>query len=326
MLMTASLLLAAITGGEASDVKLVEPVARIWDKGPHNAFTDLIRHQDRWLCVFREGKGHAAGAGEIRVIASKDGKTWASIALIAQKDIDLRDPHISVASDGRLMIIGGAAVPASRDPLKDHYSFASFSKDGVAWTEPQRVSDSWHWLWRVTWHKGTAYGVAYISKGGKDRKYQASLFNGKDGASFKKVTDFDLPQATEATLRFDGDTLLCLQRRDGSPNSAHLGISQVPYTTWKWHDLGQYFGGPDFIQAKDGSWWACGRILEKGKHQTALCRLDVKSGKLLPVLTLPSGGDNSYPGMVWNGDELWISYYSSHEGKSNIYLAKVKVK
>jgi hypothetical protein len=42
-----------------------------------------------------------------------------------------------------------------------------------------------------------------------------------------------------------------------------------------------------------------------------------------PVLTLPSGGDCSYPGMVWHDDRLWISYYSSHEGKTSIYLAKV---
>ena len=31
-------------------------VRKIWDKAPHNAFTDLVRFQDRWFCVFREGK------------------------------------------------------------------------------------------------------------------------------------------------------------------------------------------------------------------------------------------------------------------------------
>ena len=42
-----------------------------------------------------------------------------------------------------------------------------------------------------------------------------------------------------------------------------------------------------------------------------------------PVLTLPSGGDTSYAGMVWHNDLLWVSYYSSHEGKTSIYLAKI---
>jgi hypothetical protein len=45
-----------------------------------------------------------------------------------------------------------------------------------------------------------------------------------------------------------------------------------------------------------------------------------------PVLTLPSGGDTSYAGMVWHGDLLWVSYYASHEGKTAIYLARVKVR
>src|SRR5205085_7380324 len=44
-----------------------------------------------------------------------------------------------------------------------------------------------------------------------------------------------------------------------------------------------------------------------------------------PVLTLPSGGDTSYAGLVWHEGLLWVSYYSSHEGKASIYLAKVRL-
>ena len=29
--------------------------------------------------------------------------------------------------------------------------------------------------------------------------------------------------------------------------------------------------------------------------------------------------------MVWHDGVLWMSYYSSHEGKAKIYLAKVKL-
>lgn len=47
---------------------------------------------------------------------------------------------------------------------------------------------------------------------------------------------------------------------------------------------------------------------------------------LEPVLELPSGGDCSYPGMVWHDGMLWVSYYSTHEdGKTSIYLAKVRL-
>ncbi len=51
-------------------------------------------------------------------------------------------------------------------------------------------------------------------------------------------------------------------------------------------------------------------------------------GKLTPYCDLPSGGDCSYPAAVLAGDEtlggeILVSYYSSHEGSTNIYLAGV---
>ena len=47
--------------------------------------------------------------------------------------------------------------------------------------------------------------------------------------------------------------------------------------------------------------------------------------QLIEVLELPSGGDTSYAGMVLKDGILWVSYYSSHEGKTSIYLAKVGI-
>jgi hypothetical protein len=45
------------------------------------------------------------------------------------------------------------------------------------------------------------------------------------------------------------------------------------------------------------------------------------------MLELPSGGDCSYPGLLWHDDSLHVTYYSSHEGgKAAVYYAKVKLK
>ena len=38
-------------------------VAKIWDAGKHNAFTDLIRWHDKWYCTFRESDAHVGGDG-----------------------------------------------------------------------------------------------------------------------------------------------------------------------------------------------------------------------------------------------------------------------
>ncbi|HMP58434.1 MAG TPA: hypothetical protein PKD86_03680 [Gemmatales bacterium] len=66
------------------------------------------------------------------------------------------------------------------------------------------------------------------------------------------------------------------------------------------------------------------RLYDK-RVRTALCWLDAREGKLTEALTLPSGGDTSYAGLVWHDGRLWVSYYSSHEGKTSIYLAQVAV-
>ena len=76
-------------------------VDRIWDKGPHNAFTDLARHRDRWYCAFREGLKHdggIAGQGKLRVLRSIDGKTWNTVALMSSEEGDLRDPKLEVTT------------------------------------------------------------------------------------------------------------------------------------------------------------------------------------------------------------------------------------
>lgn len=80
-------------------------------------------------------------------------------------------------------------------------------------------------------------------------------------------------------------------------------------------------GGPNSIRLPDGSLWAAGRRYSEGRS-TVLARMTRDSCE--PVLILPSGGDCSYPGLVWHNDLLWISYYSSHEGKTSIYLAKIR--
>jgi hypothetical protein len=179
----------------------------------------------------------------------------------------------------------------------------------------------------VTWHKNTGYGVAYgwDPKVPEDaQKWSCALYKTRDGRHYDKVVDFKIPNPTEATLAFDGKVMYCLQRRDGKPNTAMLGRSEPPYARWTWKDLGVYFGGPNFIRLPDGSWWAAGRLIDKGKAQTVLCRLNLKKGKLDPVLTFPSGGDTSYPGLAWHQKQLWVSYYSSHEGKTKVYVARVK--
>ena len=65
--------------------------------------------------------------------------------------------------------------------------------------------------------------------------------------------------------------------------------------------------------------------LHDGGTRTSLCWLDVEKGALEEFQELPPGGDTGYAGLEWHDDLLWVSYYSSHEGKAAVYLGKVEL-
>ncbi|MFN3650671.1 MAG: exo-alpha-sialidase [Armatimonadota bacterium] len=309
---------AALTaaGPEIVDVR------KIWDRAPHNAFTDLIRFQDRWLCVFREGRGHVSPDGALRVIESPDGVRWQSAALLTSPTSDLRDAKITLTPEGRLMLSGAEAThpPATAS----HHSVAWYSRDGREWGERRRIGDPDMWLWRTEWHDGAAYSIGYSTYAEPDRNF-VRLYRSKDGGRFEPLVErlHGEGYPNEHSLVFEPNgTAKCLLRRDGTPNSGLLGESRPPYTQWRWRNLGTRIGGPEMIRLPDGRLLAAVRLYD-GKVRTSLCR--VHPNRIEELLPLPSGGDTSYAGMVWHEGLLWISYYSSHEGKTSIYLARVRV-
>jgi hypothetical protein len=313
------LLLFVAGWASAQEAKLIE-ARKIWDQAPHNAFTDLVRFQDRWFCVFREGKAHVSPDGALRVITSTDGQQWESAALVTSPTSDLRDAKITITPDGKLMLCGAGALHDKSQYT--HQSLAWFSADGRNWSEPHKIGDPNVWLWRVTWHDGTAYGMGY----GCGPEKLLRLYKSRDGKSFDTVVErlIDEGYPNETSLVFDGDTCYCLLRRDGKENTGLLGVSQPPYTDWTWKDLGVRIGGPQMIRLPDGRYVAAVRLYD-GKVRTSLAWVDPKAGTLTEFLPLPSGGDTSYAGLVWHDNLLWVSYYSSHEGKTSIYLAKASL-
>lgn len=318
---TCLLILSALAGvGRGEEALRLVEVRKIWDRAPHNAFTDLIRFEDQWFCVFREGEAHVSPDGALRVITSRDGETWEPAALLTAPHADLRDAKITFTPDRELMLTGAGAL---HDKSRfTHQSLAWFSSDGLNWSEPREIGDPNLWLWRVTWHDGTAYGLGYSVAEDKFVR----LYESTDGRSFSLLAD-RLQEAgypNESSIVFVGETAYCLLRRDGMPNTGLLGVANPPYTDWTWKDLGTRIGGPHMIRLDDGRLLACVRLYDE-TVRTALCRVDVEQGKLTEALTLPSGGDTSYAGLVQHGGLVWVSYYSSHEGKSSIYLAKVAV-
>lgn len=302
---------------------------KIWDFAPHNAFTDLLYDETRGLffCCFREGSLHATGlSGQIRVLSSADGREWSDTALISFPNIDLRDPMLSLMPDGTLMINSGGTLWEGEKQIQRN-SYVTFSSDGAHWTVPQKLPYPGEWIWRITWHKGKGYGAAYSD--GPSDTLKLTFVETTDGLhyTFHKPFDLDL-SPSEATFRFlTDDTAVALVRRKG-PNGL-IGHAKPPYDTWTWVNIKDRLGGPNFIILNSSMMWASSRFLDVRSQEdydesVVLAKMDLTHYK--PVLTLPSGGDSSYPGMVYKDGKLYLSYYSSHEdGKSSIYIAEIQL-
>ena len=304
---------------EQGELKLVS-VKKIWDQGEHNAFTDLIRFKGKWYCTFRESAAHVGGDGKIRILVSEDGESWESTGLLTDAGIDLRDPKFSITPDKQLMVsMGGSHYDGTT--LLGRRPRTAFSKDGKTWSEPIEILDEGDWLWRVTWHKGKAYGVSYRIP--KDQ-WELELFESKDGLIFNSLKKFDIPgRPNETTLRFlDDDTMVAMVRREAESKNVYIGTSQPPYTDWNFKESSHQVGGPNFIVLPGGNMIGGGRNYQP-KVSTMIGWMNTED--YTPSLQFPSGGDTSYPGFVWHKNQLWVSYYASHEGKTSIYLAKVEI-
>ncbi|MDA0338025.1 MAG: exo-alpha-sialidase [bacterium] len=298
-------------------------VEKIWSQAQHNAFTDLIRFRRSWFCAFRESSGHIAMDGHVRIIRSDDGTHWLSAADIPCPEAlqDLRDPRLSISSDGRLMLTAAAFRPLCQ-------TFAFFSDDGVTWSAGSRIGPSGLWLWRTVWHEGYAYN---FGRSELEQERFLQLFRSRDGVDFQPhgPRQFDGVYANEtAPVFLADDTCLTLLRRDSDPPTAQLGTSQAPYDAWIWRDLGVRIGGPALMQLPDGRLLAVVRLYDEPRR-TAVCWLDAEAATLTEFLTLPSRGDTSYAGLVLHQGVLWISYYSSDDDetrkRTSIYLARVDV-
>ncbi len=313
------------SGSDAPAIELLS-VSRIWDQGPHNAFTDLIRYRDQWVCGFREASAHGGGAidSRMRILASRDGERWESVGLLSDPRGDIRDAKFAITPDGRLMLL--TAIRLFDQSEHSHQSLTWFTGDLKDYEGPYDVGDPSVWMWGIRWHKGAGYSIGYKTGGSRTQGRFVRLYRTQDGKTFETLVDrlaVDAPYPNENAIAFDeNDVAHVLLRCD--PDPAFVGTAAAPYTDWKWKQTDTRVGGPAMMFLPDGRLLASGRLYD-GRERTSMMWIDTAQATVTESLTLPSGGDTSYAGMVLHEGVLWMSYYSSHEGKSSIYLARMRI-
>ena len=314
--------------------KIEYSIEKVWGDGTwHCAFTSIVEFKGRYYISFREYDSHIFDSkgdaeGRIRIISSKNGKKWQSVALISKEGYDLRDPKLSVTPDNRLMVTVGGSIYRNK-VLVGCEPQVIFSADGNEFSEPSpikldsKTKGTHDWLWRVTWHEGVAYGVSYSKK--ENNKWELYLYKGTDGINYDLVSHLDCDGfPNETTVRFleDGRMALLIRRDNGDRRNI-WATSAAPFTDWTMTKTASHMGGPDFIVLGEDKIVAGGRTTFMGAPQTTLFTGN-DAGRFIEKITLPSAGDNSYPGFLRVGDELWVSYYSCHETeRPSIYLARI---
>lgn len=330
-------LTASAAAEETIDQRFVVSIERIWERPAHAAFTDIVAHANHLYCTFREGTDHVPGLnGVIRVIRSGDAMNWESVAVLEEPHADLRDPKLAITPDGRLMVDMGASFYHGKKRLGIESRVAFAASDATTFGPPVKVvfpkemAAPANWLWRVTWHEGTAWGCVqqlFDDRPSKDAR-ALSLVRSRDAIHYEEVARLAVDAPSETTLRFLPDkTMVAMIRCEGKPPIGRIGMARPPYTDWKFVDANKRFGGPDFVRLPSGTWLAGSRGYEPGGAKTQLWWLDIDSGACRDLLTFPSGGDTSYPGFVLDLEHrrVFMSYYSSHEGKAAIYLATLRL-
>ena len=217
--------------------------------------------------------------------------------------------------DGRTLVSCGPQIALS------DWEGDSFGPCKPVRLDPACVSGK-DWLWRVTWHDGRAYGVVYQA----GAEAGLHLVVTEDGRYYERVALLDVDgRPNETTLRFRPDgQMVALVRREGADAMAMIGSAEPPFTRWTWASLPVRVGGPNFVVLPSGALLAAGREYTAQGNHTLIARMDT-DGTWAPLLRLPSGGDTSYPGLLVNGERLWCSYYSGHEGKTSVYLARLRL-
>ncbi len=333
---------APTLAGQAPEVKVAN-IRRVFHNGEHNAFTDLVRFQDRFYLAFRScPDGHMVHpSASIIILSSPDAKQWEQVHRFSVAKRDTRDPHFLVFKDTLFVYTGtwycGDTSPKYEDcDLNEHLGYAAWSQDGVQWHSPILLEGTFgHYIWRASAFDGKAYLCGRrktdfaVGPRGEGSMVESAMLESDDGLIWRTRALFQEIDGDETAFQFEPDGSVIAIGRRGRGN-AQLLKSERPYTQWDRKELDRSVGGP-LLARWDNRCVVGGRktMGDKGP-KTSLCWL--VDDQLHEFAELPSGGDNSYPGFVEiSPTRAIVSWYSSHERDAEgqpitaIYLADLEI-
>jgi hypothetical protein len=303
---------------------LVQPqdVRKVFGDGKtHNAFTALAKFKGDYWLAFRSGKDHNSPDAAVVVLRSTDGTDWKE-AFRLQVLRDDRDPQFLV-TEKRLFLYDNAMRG------KELIAFVTYTDDGKTWSKPEQTLETNFIMWKPCTYNGKHYAAVHSKADGNSGKDRiAQLVTSDDGIHWRKISTIRAGNwESETTLFFlpTGKAIGLLRQKYGSP-TAQVFEAEAPYTTWQSREPPvNHFSG-HCVHHFRGTTYVLTRTMDYGKRQAGTMIYLWNSGKMTPYCKLPAAGDCAYPEAVEMGDDMLVSWYSSHEGPTNVYTARVPLK
>lgn len=299
---------------------LVSPreVRKLYADGKHNAFTALAKFQDHFWLAFRSATAHNSADGEIVLLESADATTWRAARRLSAGPDD-RDPQFLLAGPRLLLYVPVLSGRALTTYLRQ-------TEDGKSWSDPEPVYQPQFIVWKPCAFGGKFYAGAHkkdeVSRG---TGREVHLIVSPDGRQWEKIATIRAGNwESETTLHFEptGHLVAFLRQKYGSPPCQILE-ADPPYQQWTPRPAGVPHLSGHCVHTFRGVTYVLSRSNDYATRKTGTMIYTYAQGQLQPYCELPAGGDCSYAEAVEHGDDMLVSYYSSHEGSTNIYLARV---
>ncbi|MCA9415205.1 MAG: exo-alpha-sialidase [Candidatus Omnitrophica bacterium] len=311
-----SLLFSPILQPAYSETTRLDWMVEVTQGPDHHAFTDLVRWGDSYYLCFREARSHNAMDGEIHVLRSQDLKKWTLVKVLRTLGDD-RDPHFAVKDDELYVFFGVWDLthgeghdPVERNSVRSHFSKTS---DGKEWTKIQAIYEPGWWLWRVRNLDGKFYSGGYTAIRPKPATRETRLLSSEDGLNWELVSTVTTEHgAGEADMWLNDDGTISMLSR--TAENAMLFRSNPEFSEWEGTRLQDIVHAPAVVHWKDRAFVA-GR--GKGEKGSVTRLWELFEDRVEERLTLPSGGDTSYCGLLVDPESLdqdhpafFISWYA----------------
>ncbi|MHA1426876.1 MAG: hypothetical protein ACTSQI_12890 [Candidatus Helarchaeota archaeon] len=305
--------------------------------GMHNSNTDMIYwNKTGMIYLINDHRPFHLGSKDARLMLwnSTDAHYWNYIRSFSVAGNDIRDPKFAIIGN-RLFLYALKNVGVMATPYQTVYTY---TEDGVNWQPFNNITQNGWLFWRPkTYDNATWYVPAYWHEHGK-----SALFNSTDGINWSFVADIWNGEGNDETaIEFLSDgRMICTARLEGTADtlfgrtnaSTLIAISSYPYTDWNSYIKSRVtrLDGP-VLFTYNNKVFAIGRyqvgsrtyFTELGsvfsRKRTSLFLVNESTG-LKHLTDFPSGGDTSYAGIVINGSDAFVSYYTSDITKDYPWL------